>query len=204
MTENDPPKNFWDGDVNEVAVEEWKEDTTAFDRVRHVIDVTTDPQTASEIAERARVSEPTARKYLSTMTEVGRVKRINTDAGAQYMRAPQMLAMRRIAAIHREHTKDEIRDAIKDLKEQRASIKDEHGVDTVDELTLELEAGDNGWEDVARWRQIEQNLEIAQAALTLYGFDPDDSHAAAVRAAASDMDQQERGAFSEKGSRSAA
>jgi len=28
---------------------------------------------------------------------------------------------------------------------------------------------------------VQQNLEIAQAALSLYDFDPDDSHAAAAR-----------------------
>jgi len=204
MTEQDAPANLWDGDVNDAAVEEWVEDTTAYDRVRQTIDVTTEPHTANEIADRARVSEPTARKYLSTMADVGRVKRISTDSGATYMRAPQMLAMRRIAAIHREHTKDEIRDAIKDLKEQRTSIQKTHGADTVDELTLDLEAGDDGWEDVARWRQIEQNLEIAQAALALYEFDPDDSHTAAARAAASDTDRRERGAFSDDSSPSAA
>jgi len=204
MTGRDPPETLWDGDVNEAVVEEWIDDTTAFDRVRQTIDVTTDPHTAAEIADRARVSPPTARKHLSALVESGRVKRISTDSGSQYMRAPQMLAMRRIAAIHREHTKAEIRDAIKDLKEQRAEIKERHGVDTADELTLELDAGDEGWEDVTRWRQIEQNLEIAQAALALYGFDPDDSHAAAVQAAESGTNQRERGAFGDEGSRSAA
>lgn len=204
MTDDTAPENLWEGDLNEAVVEEWTDDTTAFARVRQTIDVTTEPRSARDIAEKARVSAPTARKYLSTMTETGRVKRISTDSGSRYMRAPQMLAMRRIAAIHREHTKAEIRDAIKDLKEQRASIKETHGVETVDELTLELDAGDDGWQDVARWRQIEQNLEIAQAALSLYEFDPDDSHTAAVRATDGDADGHERGAFGDEPSRSAA
>ena len=204
MSTSDPPENLWEGDVNEAVIEQWTDDTTALDRVRQVVDVTTEPQSAEEIADRARVSPPTARKYLSTMAADGRVKRINTDAGSQYMRAPQMLAMRRIAAIHREHTKAEIRESIKELQEERANIKETHEVGTIDELTLALDAGDDGWGDVARWRQIEQNLEIAQAALALYGFDPDDSHAAATRIAESTTERRERGAFGDETSRTTA
>ena len=185
MTKSDAPDEFWEGDVNEATISEWKEDTTTFDRVRHVIDVTTDPQTASTIADRARVSEPTARKYLSALAETGRVKVVNADSGARYMRAPQMLAMRRISAIHREHTKTEIRDAIHDLKKELNEFREQYDVTDVDELALELDAGDDGWQDVTRWQQVDQNLEIAQAALSLYDFDPDDSHAAAARVAGS-------------------
>ena len=183
MTTADVPHELWEGDVNEAAIEGWKADTTTFDRVRHVSDVTTEPQPISTIAERAHVSEPTARKYLSMLAESGRVKAIKTDSGTRYMRAPQMLAMKRIAAIHREYTKNEIRDAIRDLKTELNSFREQYDVADVDELTLELEPGDDGWQDITRWQQIEQNLEIAQAALSLYDFDPDDSHAAAARVA---------------------
>jgi len=183
MTRSDVPDELWEGDVNEATIEEWKEDTTTFDRVRQIIDVTTEPQAVSTIAERAHVSEPTARKYLSALAETGRVKTVKTDSGTRYMRSPQMLAMRRISAIHREHTKSEIREAIQDLKEELSDFRERYDVTNVDELTLELEPGDDGWQDVARWQQVEQNLEIAQAALSLYDFDPDDSHSAAARVA---------------------
>lgn len=201
MTPADAPDELWEGDVNEAAIEEWKADTTTFDRVRSVIDVTTEPQTVSTIAERAHVSEPTARKYLSALAETGRVKTVNTDSGTRYMRAPQMLAMRRISAIHREHTKSEIRDAIQDLKEELSDFREQYDVTDVDELALELDSGDEGWQDVARWKQVEQNLEIAQAALSLYDFDPDDSQSAAARVADSSTVVQgstrERGALSD-------
>ncbi|MDB9302782.1 ArsR family transcriptional regulator, partial [Halorubrum ezzemoulense] len=151
MTTTDAPHEPWEGDVNEAAIEEWKADTTTFDRVRHISDVTTEPQTVSTIAERAQVSEPTARKYLSMLAETGRVKVINTDSGTRYMRAPQMLAMKRIAAIHREHTKNEIRDTIRDLKTELNRFREQYDVADVDELTLELEPGDDGWQDVTRW-----------------------------------------------------
>lgn len=64
-----------------------------------MIDVTTGPQSTKQIAERARVSEPTARRHLTALAETGRVKTITTDSGTRYMRTTQMLAMRRIADI---------------------------------------------------------------------------------------------------------
>ena len=199
MTTADISSELWEGDVNEAAIEEWKADTTTFDRVRHVSDVTTEPQAVSTIAERAHVSEPTARKYLSMLAETGRVKAINTESETRYMRAPQMLAMKRIAAIHREHTKTEIRNTIRDLKTELNNFQKQYDVATVDELTLELEPGDDGWRDITRWQQIEENLEIAQAALSLYDFDPDDSHAASARVANTDRvvrsDSDEHGAL---------
>jgi DNA-binding transcriptional ArsR family regulator len=195
MTDGKYADDLWEGDVNEAAVEDWKADTTTFERVRQIIDVTTEPQSAGEIADRARVSDPTARKHLSALAETGRVKTITTDAGTRYMRAPQMLAMRRIADIHREHTKDEIRQAIKDLKEERRAFQEQYDVVDVDELTLELKPGDDGWQDLTRWQQVEQNLEIAQAALTLYDFDPDDSRSAAARASDGNTGARERGAL---------
>ena len=208
MTTIDISHELWEGDVNEAAIEQWKADTTTFDRVRHVSDVTTEPQAVSTIAERAHVSEPTARKYLSMLAETGRVKAINTESETRYMRAPQMLAMKRIAAIHREHTKTEIRNTIRDLKTELNNFQEQYNVATVDELTLELEPGDDGWRDITRWQQIEENLEIAQAALSLYDFDPDDSHAASARVANTDRvvrsDSDEHGALGDDSEQSTA
>lgn len=213
MPESEPPGELWSGDVNEAVVEDWTDDTTTHDRVRQVVDVTTTPQSAREIADRARVSEPTARKFLETMRENGRVKAISTDSGTRYMRSPQAVALKRISAIHREHSKTELRDAIQGLQDQIASLRDEHGVADVDELALELGAGDDGWRDVARWQQLEENLDVAQAALSLYDFDPDDSQTAAARVGttrergddADDPDEVatgERGALGDESARS--
>jgi hypothetical protein len=191
MPTPEAPDGLWDGDVNEAVIEEWKAETTTFERVRTVIDVTTEPQRVMTIAERAHVSEPTARKHLSALAETGRVKTVATDAGTQYMRAPQMLAMQRVSAIHREHTKREIRDAIQDLKEELRDFQEQYDVSDVDDLVLEMEPDDDGWGDVARWQQVKQNLDIAQAALALYDFDPDDSHSAVARVAESSTTARE-------------
>lgn len=169
----DPPHG-WDGDVNEAVVEEWVDDTTTFQRVRSVVDTTREPQTAAQIADRARVSEPTARKHLSAMAEVGRITAVQTENGTRYKRSPQAMAMRRIAAIHETHTKQELHEEIRALTEEITALQEAYGVTDVDALAVELEAGDEGWEDLARWRQASENLDVARAALSLYDFDPDD------------------------------
>jgi predicted ArsR family transcriptional regulator len=172
MTATEPPGD-WDGDVNETVVEEWVEDTTTFQRVQTVVDTTHQHQTAARIAERARVSEPTARKHLSAMADAGRVATGQTESGTRYRQSPQAVAMRRIAAIHEAHAKRELRAEIQALTEEIAALEETYGVTGPDALAVELGDDEEGWDDVARWRQANENLDIARAALSLYDFDPD-------------------------------
>ena len=182
----------WEGDVNEAVIEEWKEDTTAFDRITTVIDATTEPAFAREIADRAAVAEPTARRHLKSLAEVGRVAAVSADGGTKYKRSPSTLAMRRISGLHATYSKAELQDAIADLREKLAALRGEYGVSDADDLATELELGDDFWTDVSRWRELEENLDIAKAALNLYDFDPDGSGSAIAEstASASETDNQ--------------
>jgi hypothetical protein len=183
----------WEGDVNEAAVEEWVEETTPFERVKDVLDTTTEPQFAKEIADRAQVSEPTARKHLSTFAEVGHAEAVPAEQGTTYKRSAQSVATRRIAAIHREYSKQELIDSIKRLREQIDSLRDEYGANDPDDLTYELESGDEGWRAVTRWRTLEENLDVAKAALSLYDFDPDDTQ----RVESGESKEETSGAFAD-------
>lgn len=165
----------WEGDVNEAAIEEWKEATTAFDRITTVVDSTAEPAFAREIAERAAVAEPTARRHLKSLADVGRVTAVPADGGTKYKRSPSTLAMRRIAGLHSHYSKEGLQEAIADLRQKLASLRDEHGVSDADDLATELEVGDDSWTDVSRMRDLEENLDVAKAALNLYDFDPDSS-----------------------------
>lgn len=193
--QNDSGPPAWEGDVNEAAVEEWVEETTPFERVRNVLDVTTEPEFAKEIAERARVSEPTARKHLSTLVEAGQAETVTAEQGTRYKRSAQAVAMRRIAEIHREYSKRELTDAIESLRDQIASLREEFDANDPDDLAFELESDDEGWQAVARWRTLETNLDVAKAALALYDFDPDGSNNATAEADDSSVEGASRGAF---------
>ena len=58
-------------DINERVVDEWMESTTARERVKEILEETTTYSKVSAIADRARVSEPTTRKYLNELVEEG-------------------------------------------------------------------------------------------------------------------------------------
>lgn len=163
----------WEGDVNDAAREEWVAETTAFDRITTVIDTTSEPVFAREIAERAAVAEPTARRHLQSLAAVGRVTTVPADGGTKYKRSASALAMRRIAGLHAHYSKDGLQEAIADLREKLLALREEHGVTDADDLATELAIGDDGWTDVARMRDLEENLDLAKAALNLYEFDPD-------------------------------
>lgn len=181
MTENAELTRPWEGDVNEAVVEEWKEETTSFERITSVADTTTEPTFASEIAERAAVSEPTARRHLKSLAEVGRIEAVAAEQGTKYRRSPSTLAMRRISGLHRQYSKPELQNGIEELREKLQALREKHGVNDPDDLATTLEAGSDDWTDVSRWRSLEENLEIAKAALSLYDFDPDDTGSATAR-----------------------
>lgn len=88
----------------------------AFDRITTVIDTTTEPAFAREIAERAAVAEPTARRHLRSRAEVGRVSTVSADGGMKYKRSQSTIAMRRIERLHSHYSKEQLRDAIADLR----------------------------------------------------------------------------------------
>lgn len=191
MTEGSDLTHPWEGNVNEAVVEEWKEETTAFERITSVIDATTEPAFASGIAERASVSEPTARTHLKSLADVGRIEAISVKNGTKYKRSPSTLAMRRISGLHQQYSKVELQEGIEDIREKIQTLRDKHGVNDPDDLATTLEAGSDDWVDVSRWRSLEENLEIAKAALSLYDFDPDDTGSAAARAAEGDNSSPE-------------
>jgi len=165
---------LWEGDVNEAVVAEWKAETTPFERVKEVLLATTTYQYAKSIAERAHVSEPSARTHLNTLTEAGFADSDATGQGTRYKRSRETVAMSRMQELHSELTKAELVDGIRDLKTKLNTYREDYNASDPDDLALSLDADDgDGWAAISRWRALEENLKIAQAALSLYDFDPD-------------------------------
>lgn len=191
--ENTEDDRFWEGDVNEAVVEEWRAETTPFERVREVLRSTTEPEYAGELADRARVSEPTARKHLRVLADAGLADTVETSRGTRYKRSQQTVAMRRISELHTRLSRAELAEGIRDLRADVRAFQDEYDATDPDDLALQLESDDSdAWRVVAEWRALEQNLDVAQAALALYDFDPDSG--SDPTSARSD-DRDARGAF---------
>ena len=184
----------WEGDVNDAVLEEWKAETTPFERVKEVLSATTTYQYATSIADRARVSEPSARKHLETLADAGLAETDATGRGTRYKRSRETVAMKRIRELHESLTKDELVEGIRELKSEIEATRAEYEATNPDELALELDADDgDGWAAISRWRALEENLQLAQAALSLYDFDPDRDRGG--ESAGSDGSDSSRGAF---------
>jgi len=167
-------ERFWDGEINEAVVEEWKAETSPFERVKEVLLATTTYEYAKSIADRARVSEPSARKHLNTLTDAGFAQSDESGRGTRYKRSRETVAMGRIQELHSELTKEELVEGIRELKTEIKSYRTEYDEMDPDDLALELDADDGeGWTAISQWRALEENLKLAQAALSLYDFNPD-------------------------------
>lgn len=152
-------------DINERATEAWIEETTSRERIRTVLEETTEYATAAEIADRARTSEPTTRKYLEELVADGIGVTTQDGRTTLYKRNDGRQIDERIAELRDTTSRDELIDGIREMKGQLQDYRDTYEVEGPEELALELDAGDDGWADVGRWRATRRNLAIAQAAL---------------------------------------
>lgn len=159
-------------DKNETVVtarEEWQSSTTALERIQQIIEQTTTPKTAGEIAEDALVSEPTARKHLESLVEVGTTT-VEESGATRYARNEDTLLYRRIRTLATEHSRDELIERIQQMKRQLSDLEDEYDAASPEELatSLQRDAPPGAWEDLSVWQTTERNLHIAQAAIN-YG-----------------------------------
>lgn len=164
---SDPTEEY--DDVNEAAVTDWKEETTARERIKAVITRTTEPTPASEIAEQARASQPVVRDELTELTEIGLVAKIDGGQGALYKRNDQMYIYQEVLKLQDEYTEDELVETLQDLKQTVNEIRTKHDVESPAELAGQLDPGDHeGWDDHRTWETAQKNLYLAKAAISFY------------------------------------
>jgi len=149
------------------AEAEWKASTTALERVKQVSEQTTTPKPVSAIATEALVSEPTARKHLSALVEIGTVTTTTESGTTKYSRDDDQLLYQRIRTLASEHSRETLIDEIQTLKRQLDELKTEYDVVSAETFvtTLPADAHDSDWEALAEYQTVERNLHIAQAAL---------------------------------------
>lgn len=152
-------------DINERVVEEWIESTTARERVKEILNGTTDYSKVSTIADRAHVSEPTTRKFLNELSEEGLGVTEQDGRTTRYKRNEGRLVDRRIEELRTTHSNQELVEGIREMKESIREFREQYDVESPEDLAIELEAGDDGWGDVGRWQSTRRNLAIAKAAL---------------------------------------
>jgi len=152
-------------DINERVVDEWMSSTTARERVKEILEETTTYSKVSTIADRARVSEPTTRKYLNELVEEGIGTTEQDGRTTLYKRNHGRLVDRRIEELRTTCSHQELVEAIQEMKESIAEFREIYDVESPEDLVIELEPGDEGWSDVGQWQSTRRNLAIAKAAI---------------------------------------
>jgi len=149
-------------DIDEFATAEWKESTTADERIRAVIKRTVTPKTAREIADVAAVSESKARTALKALTEEGVASSRQTDSGTAYQRDPDRYL---IEQIHRLATAGDVVEQIQDVKAEIAEYREEYERDSPEELLVsDRELSPEELTDVSHWRTAMRDFDYLRAA----------------------------------------
>jgi predicted transcriptional regulator len=161
--------NSEDGPIAE-ARDDWQRSTTALERIQAVIEQTMEGKTAGEIADDALVSEPTARKHLKALVEVGTATANEERGATKYARNEDTLLYRRIRELATEHSRDALMKSIQEMKHRINELETEYDAASPEELVTSLDgdAPTGAWEAVSEWQTTERNLHIAQAAIN-YG-----------------------------------
>lgn len=167
------------------GVAAWKEQTSAFDRVRSVAATVSDPQPASYIADEAHVAENTARAHLERLVEMNVLLRHDDAGTTRYAPDPLHTRLQTLRDLIDEHDHDALLGLKADLQEEIDAWRAEYGVDSPEEVReLAAEADDVAATRAIRrtandWELTRYRLDIVEDAIENYGTYSRDSAASA-------------------------
>lgn len=157
------------------GVEAWKEHTTAFDRVRSIVEAVDQPRSANYIAEEAAVSETTAHNHLKRLAEMNIIRTVTGETATYYELDPLYGRFRTLRKLIENNTHQELLELKADLQQQIEDCQEQYEVHSPTDLraratetetaaeTMELieEAGD--------WELSRYQLSILEDAIDNYG-----------------------------------
>lgn len=156
------------------GVEEWKQHTTAFDRVRSVATTVSTPQPAAAIADEAAVADNTARDHLERLAEMNVLLKTEDRGTTMYAPDPLHTRMQTLRELLDAHDHDGLLALKADLQAEIESWQDTHGVDSPTELRQRAAEADTAAEtreikEVAReWELVAYRLAIVDDAIENY------------------------------------
>jgi len=171
--ENRPDRLCPDGgteNVNEAVAAEWVDDTTPFERGYEVLRRRYDPESAAEIAARARVSATTARKHLRTLVDSGEATTAQEGQTTLYRRSETAIVTEHAQALLDEQTPEQIATGIAEMKARIREWRKEYDVDSPEAFARELavvDADSDHGAVLTEWQTTRRNLALAEAALAI-------------------------------------
>jgi len=133
----------WDN-INEHVKQEWKAETTPFERVYEIVEQTHDGQSAAEMAERAIVSEPTARRHCKALVNTGFAETESDGQTTLYRRNADRVLMSRIRELRENTNRDELLEGVRQMKAEIRQYEDRYDVVSPEELSRKLDGDETG------------------------------------------------------------
>jgi len=152
-------------DIDDFAATEWKNQSTADERIRTVINRTMTPKSAADISDTALVSETKARTTLNKLAEEGIVRSHQTDSGKLYSRDPEWYLLKQIRKLA---NSDTLVNQIQRIQQELTEYKSKYDVNGPEELLIsDKELDQNELDDISHWRTAKRELSHLRAAYRL-------------------------------------
>jgi len=145
----------------------WREQTSAFDRVRSVALSVSAPRTASWIAEEALVAENTARGHLDRLVDLHVLATDTTGDAVTYYPDPVYVRTRDLRELVAGNDPDDLAELAVDLKADLESLRNEYGVTSPHELRRTVAADDTSADEATDRRRAASDWELAAYRLSL-------------------------------------
>lgn len=122
------------------------------------------------VADRALVSEPTARRHCKGLVNTGFADTVRDGRTTLYKRDSDRILLSRIRDLRDEADRTALLDGIEQMKAGIRRYEDRYDVVSPEALVQTLDADETEeWDDFAAWKTTQQNLTVAQAALAYDG-----------------------------------
>lgn len=149
---------------------------TRGERIRAAARTLRTPRTASWVADETDVSIKTAQKYLDQLVQDNVLRKIEQGDQTVYCIDQLMATYREVAALQREHDREELTSALESMRTTISDWKTSYDVETPGELRASIADLDDTDEIDARresaseWEHLESRIPVVRAALNEYDW----------------------------------
>ncbi|GGC71760.1 hypothetical protein GCM10007209_37080 [Haloferax sulfurifontis] len=149
---------------------------TRGERIRAAARTLRTPRTASWVANETEVSVKTAQKYLDQLVEDNVLRKIEQGDQTLYCVDQLMATYREVAALQREHSREELTSALDSMRSKITDWKQSYGVETPGELRASIADLDDADEVETRrevaseWEHLSDRIPVVRAALNEYDW----------------------------------
>lgn len=156
----------------EEELEEWERTHDTRQRIKHVLAGVREPTPVSQIADRARCSQKTARKHLEELVDDRIVLKVTDPQGSRYYRNDEYFEWRRADQLSVEYSEAALVDELAELEERDQLFQEEFDSTTPTHVEFPPEEASHKeihdlWDTLTSWETVRRDIERYREALRL-------------------------------------